>query len=162
MTIGERIEQRRIAMGITSQAELARRAKMNQSTLNGLIRKPYRWSPYLPAIARALGTTVAFLSGETDDPDEGAPPPAPAPVVQHVLLPVALPSEDALAQMFEGLLEVVDRSAPVDECARELAQLLPTALSQLRGRLTEAVTLASARPKEASEALATADHEPLR
>lgn len=72
MTIGERIEERRKALGIPSQSELARMADMRQSTLNGLIRKPYRWSPYLTALARALETTVEYLVGEVDHPEESA------------------------------------------------------------------------------------------
>lgn len=70
MTIGERIEERRKALGIPSQSELARMADMRQSTLNGLIRKPYRWSPYLTAIARALQTSVEYLVGEVEHPEE--------------------------------------------------------------------------------------------
>lgn len=74
VTIGDRIEQRRLQVGIESQSELARRVPMQQSTLNGLINKPYRWSPFLPKIARELRTTVDYLAGETDDPDADAPP----------------------------------------------------------------------------------------
>ncbi|WP_267397618.1 MULTISPECIES: helix-turn-helix transcriptional regulator [unclassified Sphingomonas] len=155
MTIGERIEERRKALGIASQSELARRAEMRQSTLNGLIRKPYRWSPYLVAIARALHTSVEYLTGDTNDPNEGAPPPRPAPLVQHVMLPVALPSENALARMFEGLLEVADCSAGKAALARELAQLLPTGFSQLRGPLLEAANYPS--PATAAADLAIAD-----
>jgi transcriptional regulator with XRE-family HTH domain len=159
MTIGERIEERRKALRIPSQSELARRAEMGQSTLNGLIRNSYRWSPHLPRLARELQTTVEYLVGDTDDPDEGAPPPPAAPTSQFLMMPVAIPSENALARMFEGLLELVDQFAPKDELARELAQLLPTGLSQLQGRLTET---AIARRSAAAEppVPATADREP--
>jgi transcriptional regulator with XRE-family HTH domain len=70
--IGDRIEERRKARGLT-QAELARRANVPQQTMNGLIKKPYQWSPHLPRIARALGTTIEYLIGEVADPDSNAP-----------------------------------------------------------------------------------------
>ena len=147
MTIGERIEVRRKALGISSQAELARRAGIGQSTLNGLIRKPYRWSPHLVDIARALQTTVEYLAGKTDDPDEGAPPPPPAPPYQAITLQVLLPGEAALAQMFEGLLMAMDRDLPLDEQARLLAQRLPTGLSQLRDLMPALPKPAASKPK---------------
>lgn len=136
MTLGARIEERRKAIGITSQAALARKADLPQSTLNGLINRPYRWSPHLNRIANALQTTVAYLCGETDDPDLNAPAPA-SPVPEQVMMPVTLPSENALADMFEGLLLSIDRTQSVDEVARELAQLLPSGLSRMQGRLLE-------------------------
>ena len=67
MSLGARIEQRRQAVGI-SQAELARRVGVRQSTLNSLIRGDSRTSRSLLKIARELQTTAAFLTGETDDP----------------------------------------------------------------------------------------------
>lgn len=59
-------------MGI-SQAELARRVGMSQSALNSLARGDTRSSPRLHVIARELGTTAAYLSGETDDPAAEVP-----------------------------------------------------------------------------------------
>lgn len=47
----------------------------------------------------------------------------------------ALPPTPALARMFEGLLQVADRSAPPDVLAHELATLLPTGLAQARDSL---------------------------
>lgn len=136
MTLGERIEQRRKELGIPSQSELARRADVGQSTLSGLIRKPYRWSPYLVQIARALDTTVEYLTGEADNPEAEVSPLSP-PSSQQVMMPVTLPTENALADMFEGLLLAIDRTQSVDEVARELAQLLPTGLLRLQGPLVE-------------------------
>ena len=127
MTIGERIEQRRIAIGIESQSELARRAGVGQSTLNGLIRKPYRSSPYLTKIARELRTTVEYLSGDVDDPDEGASPPPPVPRHQPLMLPVMLPAEAALEAAFLGVL-LASEKMDQRELARELAKRLPTVL----------------------------------
>lgn len=72
MSIGTRIESRLKELGI-SQAELARRVMVDQSTINGLIRGHSRSSKHLHRIARELQTTAAYLSGETDDPQADAP-----------------------------------------------------------------------------------------
>lgn len=65
MIIGARIQERLIACGI-SQAELARRVKLSQSTINGLIKGEQTSTTKLHVIARELKTTPAYLSGETD------------------------------------------------------------------------------------------------
>lgn len=67
MSLGERIEERMKALRL-SQAELARRANVPQTTMNGLIRGKSRTTPHLIRIAQVLETTPAFLMGETDDP----------------------------------------------------------------------------------------------
>ncbi len=75
MEIGEKIELLLKKMGI-SQAELARRVGLDQSTINGLIRGSARTSRHLHRIAKALGTTAEYLTGETDDPAIGFVPDA--------------------------------------------------------------------------------------
>lgn len=120
------LEQRRL-----SQAELARRVGVSQKTINKLARGESYGTKHLHQIARELGTTPAYLTGEIDDPDEGAPPPDPAPTIQLVQMQVAFPPQPALEAMFRGLL----RSMPDlsgDELAHELSMLLPTGLAQLR------------------------------
>ena len=72
MSLGERIEALRKEIGI-SQAELARRVGVRQSTMNSLIKGNSRTTRSLVAIARELRTTPAYLSGETDDPDADLP-----------------------------------------------------------------------------------------
>lgn len=67
MSLGVRIEERRKAIGI-SQAELARRVGVRQSTMNSLIRGDNRTSRSLLQIARELRTSPAYLTGETNDP----------------------------------------------------------------------------------------------
>ncbi|MEG8051462.1 helix-turn-helix transcriptional regulator [Sphingomonas aurantiaca] len=158
MTIGERIEERRKAIGIKSQSELARIADMRQSTLNGLIRNPYRWSPYLTKIARALQTTVEYLTGETNDPDMNAPPP-PLPTSAMVMMPVSLPTERALKVMFKALLAGIDRELGEDEQAELLAQRLPIGLAQLQYARFDLPTPVA---ETVGEDLATSDREPLR
>jgi hypothetical protein len=100
--------------------------------MNGLINGPSRWSPHLARIARALGTTVEYLIGETDDPEENAPPPQAEPGVTAIMMPMVLPPVAALKRMFDGMLTLVDQDATPDEQALQLAEMLPTALSRVR------------------------------
>lgn len=58
-----------------SQAELARRVGVSQPTIYSLVHSNKVGSKHLHKIARVLGTTPAYLSGETDDPLSDAPPP---------------------------------------------------------------------------------------
>lgn len=55
-----------------SQAELARRVGVAQQTIHKLVTGGSRSSSHLHRIARELGTSAAYLTGETDDPTEGA------------------------------------------------------------------------------------------
>ena len=54
-----------------SQAELARRVGVQQSTMNALVRGKSRSSREIVAIARELRTTPEYLQGDVDDPAEG-------------------------------------------------------------------------------------------
>jgi len=72
MSVGARIAERLAALGM-SQSELARRTRLGQSTINGLVRGSSTSSTHLHRIARELGTTPAYLTGETDDPAGDAP-----------------------------------------------------------------------------------------
>ena len=157
MGLGERIAQRLKAVGL-SQAELARRVGIRQSTMNSLINGNSRTTRSIVALARELRTTPDYLMGHSDDPDANAPlPPAP-PSVHFVTMQVALPSEPALTRMFEGLLDLVDCSAPKAELARELAQLLPTGLSQLKD-LRPSLPIVPASDLATAAELASAGHE---
>jgi transcriptional regulator with XRE-family HTH domain len=161
MTLGRRIEERRVAVGI-SQAELARRVGIRQSTMNSLINGDSRSSRSIVQIARELGTTPSYLLGETHDPDLNAvPAPPPAPPV--IMLSVNLPPERALARMFQALLAGIDPNATRDEQALLLAQRLPIGLSQLRDLLPDSVTVPPRRERaDVDEALATPHPEPIR
>jgi transcriptional regulator with XRE-family HTH domain len=66
MSLGERIEERMRALDL-SQAELARRAGVPQTTMNSLVRGNARTTPHLIRIARELRTTPGYLMGETQD-----------------------------------------------------------------------------------------------
>lgn len=63
-----------------SQSELARRVGVSQTSIAKLASGRGYGSKYIHQIARELGTTPAYLTGETDDPDEDAPPP---PTLSH-------------------------------------------------------------------------------
>lgn len=70
--IGSRLQER-IIFCETSQKALARKVGLHQSTINGMIHGDQRSSTKLHQIARALRTTPAYLTGETDDPDGDGP-----------------------------------------------------------------------------------------
>ena len=67
MPLGERIKLLLAQRGL-SQSELARRVGLRQSTMNMLANGRSQGSKHLHKIARELGTTPAYLTGETDDP----------------------------------------------------------------------------------------------
>jgi transcriptional regulator with XRE-family HTH domain len=56
-----------------SQSELARRVGISQASVQKLTSGAAYGSKHLHRIARELGTTPAYLSGETDDPQGEAP-----------------------------------------------------------------------------------------
>lgn len=56
-----------------SQSELARRVGVTQGAIAKISRKYPNGTSHLHTIARILGTTPAYLVGETNDPEEGAP-----------------------------------------------------------------------------------------
>jgi phage repressor protein C with HTH and peptisase S24 domain len=72
MSLGDRITERLGVLGI-SQAELARRVKIAQPTINALIKGNSTGSKHLHKIAAELETSPAWLAGETDDPSPIAP-----------------------------------------------------------------------------------------
>lgn len=73
MIVPDRISSLLNERGI-SQAELARRVGVAQQTIHKLITGGSRTSAHLHRIARELGTTADYLTGETDNPNEGALP----------------------------------------------------------------------------------------
>ncbi len=71
MTLAERLTSRMKKLGL-SQAELARRVKVSQPTIQAITTGETQNSRYLAKIAIELETTPAYLIGETDDPTDGA------------------------------------------------------------------------------------------
>lgn len=113
MPLGERVRDRMTALGL-SQAELARRVGVSQPSIYALIHRNKTGSKNLHLIARELGTTPAYLTGETDDPTAGAPPPPELDFRESQLLSAfrTLPEEQRLAifTIISGL-QVADRPA---------------------------------------------------
>jgi len=130
MSMGDRIKSRMEELGLSASA-VARLCGVTQPTISRLINGAQYGSTHIVSIARALQTSPAYIMGETDDPDEGAPPPPPEPEVQTVTLDVVLPSLPALEQMFLGIL-AASEGLSQDELAHELALQLPTALATAR------------------------------
>jgi transcriptional regulator with XRE-family HTH domain len=62
-----------------------------------------------------------------------------------LFLPVQLPSEEALAEMLEGLLEIADQEPDTAMRARTLARLLPDGLQQAADSLMHQGPLAPAK-----------------
>lgn len=89
MRTGERIAALRTALGL-SQSQLAKKIGLSQATIGKLESGISSGSSHLHKIARALGTTAEYLTGETNDASAGA-------------LPV--PSADTLAAQLD-LVEV--------------------------------------------------------
>lgn len=69
----ERFREMLEAAGL-SQSALARKIGVSQATIGKLAIGVSTGSKHLHSIARELGTTPAYLIGETDDPFEGALP----------------------------------------------------------------------------------------
>jgi len=121
------------AVGL-SQSELARRIGTRQSTINGMIRRNVRSSPYLLQIARELRTTPEYLTGEINDPSPEAEPPPARTSFRVLSMPVAVPTEPVLARMFEELLETVELKSRT-EVAAALAAKLPASLGRLQRQI---------------------------
>jgi len=77
-----------------SQSELARRVGVSQQAIWKLVNGSSRTSGRIGRIARELGTTPAWLEGETDDPDADAP-----------AEPELTPDQRELVECFEELPE---------------------------------------------------------
>ena len=126
MIIGERLADRIRASGLT-YAEVAERTGVKQPTISRLVSGEQAGTTRIDKLARVVRSTPAYLTGETDDPDSSAPLPPEEPRLQLVTMPVALPTEDALADGFEAVLSV-SREMSEGELARELAKRLPSLL----------------------------------
>jgi transcriptional regulator with XRE-family HTH domain len=72
MMIPERLRDQ-MALRDLSQSELARRVGVTQATIFKLLIGESYGTKHLHKIARELGTTPAYLTGETDDPEADAP-----------------------------------------------------------------------------------------
>jgi phage repressor protein C with HTH and peptisase S24 domain len=96
-----------------SQSEMSRRVGITQSTIWKLLHEPKQGSKHIHVIARELGTTPAYLMGETDDPNEGALPVPSAETLAEQLNAVQVREIDLAMGMGATYLDV-----PVTETMR--------------------------------------------
>lgn len=100
-----------------SQSALARSVGVTQGTIAHLVSGRTTNSVHLPQIARALETTVEYLSGVTDDPNTGAlPTPTPALLAEQLDL-IQVPEIDLKFGFGATDLEV-----PVTRVARHFSR----------------------------------------
>lgn len=126
-TIGPRVADLMKEHGL-SQTELARRVGVTQGAISLLIKGGSSGSRYLHRIARELNTTAAYLSGETDDPSEGALPVPTADSIAEQLDAVMIPEVQIGFSMGGGSFQ---EEWPV-------VQMVPFSRSWLRGLTTSA------------------------
>ncbi len=183
--VAERLREAMDDQGV-DQSTLARAIGVTQGAISLILVGKTRQSKYLPEIAIELGVSYDWLSGR--DVDKYADSPVDLLVTSsertlierlrslpfpafHALTKVAngfmdatLPSEAALAQMFEGLLAGIDPAAPVAEQALLLAQRLPIGLSQLRDVRPDPDQAGAVRQAQEADAVdpATPHPEPTR
>lgn len=67
----DRLATRMRQLGL-SQAELARRVGISQQAIGKLVNGSSRSTPNIGKIAQVLETTPAYLTGQVEDPEEGA------------------------------------------------------------------------------------------
>jgi phage repressor protein C with HTH and peptisase S24 domain len=120
-----RFRQRLAVVGL-SQAELARRVGISQQAIGKLATGESYGSKHLHLIARELGTTPAYLTGETDDATEGALPAPKAQDIAEQLDAVLIPEVQVGLSMGGGS---VLEDWPV-------VQMVPFSRSWLRGLTT--------------------------
>lgn len=189
MSLGDRIAERRRTMGY-SQSRLAREAGVSQPTIGKLEVGMTSGSSHLHRIARALETTPAYLTGETDDPAAEAPE---LPAVSredrqflqylNTLPATAKAAFTTLVRTFSGQSSAVQQESWAlpseaeltamyqaqlqafarlqgDDLARALAKRLPRALARLQDVTTYTVTEPLGEEPEGVEPPATDHHEP--
>jgi len=133
MEMSKRITELRKARGL-SQSALAKLVGVTQPTIGKLEAGISAQSTYTHKIARALGTTADYLTGEIDDPGADAAPPVVKPTAQIAMMQVLLPDVRALERMFLAVLKASEGLSQ-EALAHELALLLPKGLGLLRGPL---------------------------
>lgn len=112
------------------QSSLARAIGITQGAISKILQGKTANSRHLPRIAIYLTVPLAWLLGESDDLEGDAAQPS-VPTTQHITMQVALPSENALTEMYSAQLRAFARLEG-DELARALAKRLPKALARLQ------------------------------
>ncbi|WP_234179197.1 XRE family transcriptional regulator [Sphingopyxis sp. NFH-91] len=133
----DRFRKRLQERGMT-QSGLARQLEISQGTIAKLALGESAGSKHLHRIARALGTTAEYLTGEIDDPAEGATPPPSAEELADELGLVAIKEIDLTlglggAYIGEGVVSEVERYLPL-AWLREFTRADPQYLRVARTR----------------------------
>jgi phage repressor protein C with HTH and peptisase S24 domain len=115
--ISERLLERRLAAGLT-QSELARLVGIGQSSANRLEAGVTRNPRHIIQLARVLGTTPEYLTGETDDPK---------PTTEIKLVAPAAPVNPDMVEIAEfnlayGLGGAYIHDAPVEQVMRPFSK----------------------------------------
>lgn len=118
--IPERLRER-IEMAGFSQASLGRKINVSQQAIGKLLTGKAFGSVHLHRIAQELGTTPGYLTGQTDDPTEGALPLPTPELIAEQLDVVQLPMLNLKYGMGGGTV--------VDD---EQAELIPMSRKWLR------------------------------
>jgi len=99
----DRLRNRMVQLDI-SQAELARQVGISQPSIFKLLSGGSRGSAHLHEIARVLRTTPYYLTGKTNDPEEGALPQPTPELIAEQLDVVQLPEIDLSFGMGGGAI----------------------------------------------------------
>lgn len=114
----QRVRERMEEMGF-SQSSLAQLIGISQASIAKITRGESFGSKHLHKIARELQTTPAYLTGETDDPSEGALPVPTAQSIAAQLGSVLIPQLDIGFSMgggsvFEDYVQQAEVAMPQD------------------------------------------------
>ena len=112
MIIGERMRAA-LEQANQSQSGLARRVGISQASIAKLVSGNAYGSKHLHKIARELGTTAEYLTGETNDPLAGAHPLPTADIIAEQIDAVMVPMIDLSFSMGAGL--VIDEGSIIGE-----------------------------------------------
>jgi transcriptional regulator with XRE-family HTH domain len=115
-----RLEEAMESAGL-DQAALASKVGCTQGAISQILLGNTRRSRFLPDIAHALKVNVDWLTGASNDSG------ASQKDGRIIHVPVRLPNEAVLTDMFRSLLGVAEDAQGLDERARRLAQSFPGA-----------------------------------
>jgi transcriptional regulator with XRE-family HTH domain len=145
--ISERVREAMSRRG-WEQKHLAAAVGCTQGTISQILLGHTQRTRYLPDIAGALGVSMDWLRGATEDEQGTTDMPDPW---QFVSAKFALPSVAMLREMFASLLVLVPEGATREETAQILAERLGTGIAACGPFLVDpSLTSASARRSPAS------------
>ncbi len=124
MIRSDRVREMLVSKGL-SQTELARRVSVTQGAIAKIVSSNPSGSSHLHKIARELGTTPEYLTGETDDPSSNALPAATTESLAEQLDLVPLEEVD-----LDYGLGAAYGDSPVSVHVHQMPRLLMEAISE--------------------------------